>query len=168
MCCSPWGRKESYTSEWLNRTELIYTCICILFFRFFSLIGYYKILRLISCAIVRFYTARSVNGAPWRCWCNDTVTIITGKRTTPPKKIIIELMELLTKLGVLSKCQWSHLSFITFIVLKRISVILPTQVLYFPFFKIHNSFEFLYSLSVFSYIYWKFISTVDWSSEQSQ
>ena len=29
MCCSPWGCKQSDTTEQLNRTELIYMCVCV-------------------------------------------------------------------------------------------------------------------------------------------
>ena len=28
MCCSPWGRKESDTTEWLNKKEPAYYCRC--------------------------------------------------------------------------------------------------------------------------------------------
>ena len=46
---SPWGCKKSDTTERLNTAhEHIYMCI---FFRFFSIIGYYKILNIVPCVI---------------------------------------------------------------------------------------------------------------------
>ena len=70
-CCSPWGSKESDMTEQLNWTELNFCLFIeiyltyivmlvssvqhsdsvILFFRFFSVIGYYKMLSIVPCAI---------------------------------------------------------------------------------------------------------------------
>ena len=72
-CCSPWGHsKESDMTEQLNSNSCVHfkcrakwfhdTHIYLLFFRVFSLIGYYKILSIVLCATqevlvgYRFYT----------------------------------------------------------------------------------------------------------------
>ena len=39
MCCSPWGPKESDTTEWLNWTEL-WCCVCV-FFNLFKFLHFY-------------------------------------------------------------------------------------------------------------------------------
>ena len=54
VCCSPWGSKESDTTEWLNISPCtnqsivfmynILTYTCIFFFKFFSHLGYYRML----------------------------------------------------------------------------------------------------------------------------
>ena len=45
-CCSPWGHKELDMTKWLNWTDTH-----ILFFRLFSIIGYYKVLTIVPCPI---------------------------------------------------------------------------------------------------------------------
>ena len=57
-CCSPWGSKELDMTERLNSNNThtniythTHTCIYIIFFRLFSLIGYYKILSIVPCVI---------------------------------------------------------------------------------------------------------------------
>ena len=48
---SPWGHKEWDTTERLSLFSHTYIHIYIFFFRFFSLICYYKILSIVPCAI---------------------------------------------------------------------------------------------------------------------
>ena len=60
-CCSPWGCKEQDMSEWLNWLKnwsivintvfvsAIQQSDSVIYFRFFSIIGYYKILNIIPC-----------------------------------------------------------------------------------------------------------------------
>ena len=71
-CCSPWSRKELDTTGCLNNSVVdlqycvsfrciakgltfmyVYICMCVymLFYIFFSIIGYYKILSIVPCAI---------------------------------------------------------------------------------------------------------------------
>ena len=50
VCCSPWGRKESDMTEWLNWTELIiYTYIYI--YIFFFILVYQRKLNIVTCAL---------------------------------------------------------------------------------------------------------------------
>ena len=52
MCCSPQGCKESDTIEQLNCTDNIYMYVYIYFSGLFPLLlGYYRILRIVPCAV---------------------------------------------------------------------------------------------------------------------
>ena len=69
VCCSPWGRKELNTTEWLKNTQhswfsllcwfllyskvnQLYIDVCPLSFRIFSRIGHHRALSTVPCAMV--------------------------------------------------------------------------------------------------------------------
>ena len=79
VCCSPWGRKESGTTEWLNWTDSSFgiSCFTSWHFTFYNSGATYVSLWFVVCFSVNLYSS-AISGALLICMRKDTSRVHLG------------------------------------------------------------------------------------------